>query len=364
VNSICIFSYDFTQMGGAERASANLANELVKSNKVVLISLCNKAKSFAYKLDDRIKTYRIVEGERSLSAIILKSVIAFRKILQKESIASVVCMDTITPLVVFIGSSFTNIKFIACERTYYNRPIYDEILVYKIGAWIRAHKSDIVQVLTEENRRGLAEKYGIPLNKIVTIPNWINENAIRGNAYNHNMKRIISVGRASPEKNYEGLIEVAKKIKPRVTGWEWHIWGRFDNDYGQEILKKIKDEGMDDFIVYKGVTDSIFDVYKNYSLFVMTSQYEGMPNVMLEAKGSKLPLVAYDCKTGPSELIMDGKNGFLVPLNNVELMSEKIWSLINNRELAESFSSNWDYGIERYIKSNVMKKWNEILEVK
>lgn len=364
MNSISLFIYDLTQMGGAERACANLANELIKTNDVVLISLCNKADSFAYELDSRIKTYRIIEGEKSFSNILGKAVFAFRKILRIEKVSSVICMDSITPLIVVMGKCFTNVKLIACERTYYNRPIYNEVLIYRFGAWVRAHKSDMVQVLTEENRYGIAEKYHIPLNKVVTIPNWINEKALKNNTYNFEARRIISVGRASPEKNYEGVIEVAKRIKKYAVGWEWHIWGGFGNDYGQRILKKIKEESLDDFLIYKGTTSNIYDVYQHYSLFVMMSNYEGMPNAMLEAKGSKLPLIAFNCKTGPSELIADGKNGFLIPLNDNELMSEKVLSIIRNKELAEEFSANWDYEIERYLKDNVMDKWNEILEVK
>lgn len=362
MSSIALFIYDFTQMGGAERACANLSNELVKSNKVVLISLCNKAETFVYELDQRVKTYRIIEGGKPFSAILFKAVVQLRKIIRTNKISNIICMDSITPMVAVIAKRFTGAKLIACERTYYNRPIYSEVFVYKVGAWVRAHKSDMIQVLTDENRSGIADKYHVPVEKVVTIPNWINENAIKNNIYNHEAKRIISVGRASPEKNYEGLITVAKNVKRYAAEWEWHIWGNFNSDYGHKILNKIKEEHLDDFLICKGTTNNIYDIYQDYSLFVMTSIFEGMPNAMLEAKGSKLPLVAFDCKTGPSELIVDGKNGFLIPLGDNDLMSEKIIAIIRNQEMAERLSSNWSIGIEKYLKKNVMNKWNEILE--
>ena len=364
MNNICFIVYDFTKKGGAERASAKLANELVDNFAISFISVFNEYSENAYELNKNIHFFKVLNTKGRIFKNVFFITKGIRKIIKKQNIDIVISIDVATAFISVVSTRFFRIKLIVCDRSScYNKMMYSK-LALKVYAWFGIHMSDIYQVMTEEGKRGCLEKYHIKSKKIVVIPNWIDEKAITNKVYCHNNKKIISVGRATQEKNYEELINIAEKIKPHCEGWEWHIWGRFDNDYGQEILKKIKDEGMDDFIVYKGVTDSIFDVYKNYSLFVMTSQYEGMPNVMLEAKGSKLPLVAYDCKTGPSELIMDGKNGFLVPLNNVELMSEKIWSLINNRELAESFSSNWDYGIERYIKSNVMKKWNEILEVK
>lgn len=93
----------------------------------------------------------------------------------------------------------------------------------------------------------------------------------------------------------------------------------------------------------------------------MTSRFEGMPNVILEAQGSKLPVISYDCKTGPSELIIDGVNGFLVKLNDTETMCKKILCLIKDKNLAEkiSFMSNINY--KKYSKEVILNKWNTIL---
>lgn len=233
-------------------------------------------------------------------------------------------------------------------------------MTLRLYGWLGVHACDVYQVMTEAGKIGCLERYHINNKKVKVIPNWIDEKAIRDLPYIHGNKKIITVGRAAPEKNYECLIDIAEKIKSYAVGWQWHIWGNFESEYGQELLNEIKRRKLDDFLIHKGVTKNIYDEYGKYSMYVMTSRFEGMPNVLLEARGSKLPIIAFDCKTGPSELITDGENGFLIPLDNNDMMIEKIKMVIDDQMLAEKMSANWDLDMDRYYKSNVMKKWAQL----
>lgn len=360
-SNICFLIYDFSSTGGAERASAKLMNELSRDHNITVISVFNKYPDISYQVNGNIKIFKLFDGKDHILKNIGCIVKSIRKIMKDQKIDCLLAVDVATALMGVLGTRFTKIKLIVCDRSScFNEDMYS-MKNLRIYAWLGIHFSDYYQVMTIEGKKGCIEQYHVNQKKIIVIPNWLESNAIRNVGYHHENKRIISVGRATPEKNYEELINIAKRIKAECIGWQWHIWGNFDNSYGKELLNRIKCENLDDFLVYKGVTNSIFDVYQNYSLFVLTSRFEGMPNVLLEARGSQLPVIAYNCKTGPSELIDDGINGFLVPLDKRELMCERIISVVKDKELAERLAAHSHEGLKKFSKEDILKKWERIL---
>lgn len=361
MSNICFLIYDFTKNGGAERASAKLANELVVNHNVTIISVFNEYSTWAYELNESIHVIKIFDSAGHIIKNIGMITKKIRAVVREYKIDYLLSIDIATALMGALGTKLTGTKLIVCDRSScFNEDMYSSFIL-RFYAWVGIHASNVYQVMTEDGRNGCIEKYMIRKEKIVVIPNWIDEKAIRDDRYNYDNKKIITVGRAALEKNYEELIRIAKKIKPFCKGWEWHIWGNFESDYGKELLKKIEEENLGDFLIHKGVTKNIYEVYPNYSFFVMTSRFEGMPNVLLEAHGSKLPTLAYNCKTGPSELISDGENGYLVELNNTEEMCEKILELVKNRDKAECMSQKTSMNYEKYSKENILIKWNDIL---
>jgi glycosyltransferase involved in cell wall biosynthesis len=84
--------------------------------------------------------------------------------------------------------------------------------------------------------------------------------------------------------------------------------------------------------------------------------------VLLEAQEARLPIVSFDCPTGPSEIIEDNENGFLVPTYNIEEMAEKILKLMEEKETRKRFSDNSQKNIENFSKRNIIKKWKDIID--
>ncbi len=95
----------------------------------------------------------------------------------------------------------------------------------------------------------------------------------------------------------------------------------------------------------------------------MTSYFEGLPLVLLEAQQYKLPIVSFNCPTGPSEIIRDNVNGFLIENYNVNLMVEKLSLLIENEELRKSFSDNALLDIDKFSRSRIIKQWLNLIEI-
>lgn len=362
MSNICFVIYDFTKKGGAERATAKLSNELVGIHNVTIISVFNDYSDLAYELDRNVEVEKIFDSSEHILRNITPITRKIVNVLNRNEIDVVLSIDIATALMAVLAAKIKRVKLIVCDRSScYNKTMYSKLNL-RIYAWLGIHMADIYQVMTEDGRKGCIEKYRVNASKIVVIPNWIDEKAIVNCNYSYCNKKIISVGRATPEKNYEELIKIAKKIKKYCPGWEWHIWGDFTSEYGKQLLEMIHDNELGDFLIHKGTTDRIYDVYQNYSFFVITSQFEGMPNVILEAQGSKLPVIAYDCKTGPAELVHNEKNGFLIPLNNTSQMCDAIRRLVEEKNLAEKLSSYSNINYKKYSKKTVLMKWDKILK--
>lgn len=361
MKNLCFVSYDFTKKGGAERATAKLVNELVKTSRVTLVSVFNGYKSRAYEVDQHVELINILGSSGSITKNIFRITRKICSIIKERNIDIIIAVDVATAAFSVLASKMTGRKLVMCDRSScYNASLYANISV-RFYAWLGIHFSDKYQVMTEDGKTGCIEKYRINRDKIIVIPNWIDEKAVSDCDYRYSNHKIISVGRATPEKNYETLIRVAAKIMPCSQEWEWHIWGDFNSDYGEKLLSMIHDKNLDQFLIHKGTTDDIYARYREYSFFVLTSQFEGMPNVILEAQGSKLPVISFDCKTGPSELIVDGRNGYLVKLNDVDTMCERIMDLMSDQNLAEQLAVQSSLNYDRYSKEKILEKWNELI---
>lgn len=358
---ICFILYDYTQTGGAERATSKLLRELLPDYTISLISVFNSHTADPYETIDGIKYYKIIQSKGSIPGNIIKITKEIRRILRKDKIDIAIAVDMATAFMAVMGTRHTGAKLIVCDRSsIFNETMYAHAAL-RFYTWTGVKFSDAIQVMTNEGKRGLIQKYKIEDSKVSVIPNWIDERAITDYSYSFNQKRIVSVGRAAPEKNYEELLKVAEKIKPELKGWEWHIWGDFNSRYGRELMEEVKRRQLNDFVILKGTTNHIYDEYHKYSFFVLTSKYEGMPNVILEAQGSKLPTIAYNCKTGPSELIEDGVNGFLIPLNDTAGMADAILKLAGSEKLAGDLSAHSDMNYIRFSKASVIQLWKELL---
>ena len=125
----------------------------------------------------------------------------------------------------------------------------------------------------------------------------------------------------------------------------------------------IKELKLEESVTLKGKCLNVTELYSDYSFLVMTSECEGLPMVLLEAKQNHLPLVSFDIASGPGEIITDGKNGLLVRFGDVDALAEEMCKLINNPELRVMMSENADIDIDKYSKITILKKWIELLNL-
>ena len=106
----------------------------------------------------------------------------------------------------------------------------------------------------------------------------------------------------------------------------------------------------------------MLEEYGKYSIFAMTSYVEGLPLALLEAKANQLPSVSFDILTGPSEIIDDGRNGYLIEDGDINSFAEKLEMLMRDELLRVSFSRQSRQGIERFQKEKILEQWKALFD--
>ena len=128
------------------------------------------------------------------------------------------------------------------------------------------------------------------------------------------------------------------------------------------MITELDKGGVLSRVHFKGNVKGTDNIYPGHAIYVMTSRYEGLPLVLLEAKQYGLPIVSFKCPTGPSEIILDGENGYLIENFDVKQMSQKIIELIRNDELRLRFSRNAMLDTDKFNKKRIIEQWIELIE--
>ncbi|WP_338240853.1 glycosyltransferase family 4 protein [Aurantiacibacter hainanensis] len=171
---------------------------------------------------------------------------------------------------------------------------------------------------------------------------------------------ITAVGRLTGQKQFHLLIDAFARIAPEFPEWNLVIWG--EGDRRGELESQRSRLGLDDRIALPGLTDWPGQWIETADVFVLSSAYEGWPNVIVEAMAAELPVVAFDCEHGVSDMIEDGVNGRIVPLNDVAALSDALASVLGDTGLREGLAHRALQASARYNTGAIADRWIDIFE--
>ena len=358
MEKICFLSGDMSRSGGTERVLAIIANELCKKEdlfEIHILSTVNENMTSFFPLDKRIKQSRILNDKAlNFKKQYFKVVKGIRNYVKKNNIDVFIDVEVISSIFSIPATRFTSTKHIAWEHFnfYENNGSSLRALARKIDAKF----SDYIITLTEEDKNNYLNNLKI-IGKIDYIYNPMEIKEVKKCSLHS--KQIVSVGRLTYQKGFDMLIDVAKDVLEKNKEYKWLILG--DGEDKNRLQEKINKYNLQDRLILKGKVSNVEDYYKNSSLYVMTSRFEGLPMTLLEAKSYKMPIVSFDCPTGPSEIIRNNINGYLVKANDIKEMSNKVNSVLLDDKKLKKFSDKAELDIDKFNIHSIINKWTNIL---
>lgn len=173
-------------------------------------------------------------------------------------------------------------------------------------------------------------------------------------------KKVISVGRLDFQKGYDYLIDAWKYVVVKHPDWHLNIFG--EGEQRNNLQQQIDKSDLSRHITLCGRTSDVATEYSRHSIFVMSSRAEGFGLVLVEASVCGLPLVSFDCPSGPKEIIEDGRNGFLIEkVGDVQTMADKICQLIENESLRRQMGDNARFMVNKFSVDEIKEQWMLLL---
>lgn len=358
--------------GGMERVLANKTNWLVANGyEVVIVTTDQRGEQPFFPLDGRIRCHDLeVNYEENNGAGFFNKLLNYpakqrmhkrllREVLAKEApdvTVSMFCND-----VSFIaglkegGKKVLEIHFGKNKRLQYGRKglwrladvwrtRQDERLVRRFDRFV---------VLTAEDKTLWGD---VP--RMQVIPNA--RTFTPAECAPLDTKKVIAVGRYTHQKGFERLIDAWRMIADKVPGWHLDIIG--DGEERNMLEALVGDYGLGDSVSLLHPTTDMPGVYMGASLVAMSSRYEGLPMILVEAQAYGLPIVSFDCKCGPADVVEDGVTGFLVPEGDVEALAKGMLKVMTDDALRSRMGKAAREASERYSVETVMSKWTALFE--
>ena len=348
---IIITLRDITENGGGERVITNLANAFQERGySVRIISFFKGSERNTYELNPNIKIIYLSKGPQNSSNKIRKF---FNKTLYRFylSFKTIFIIRKLNPKAL-ISNDGTFLPFIKNKNTKYMR-IWHLVAPSKNRFSITLFPLLIILSNKELNKWS---KYH---SNIKVIPNFP---SFEGNkTTNYKNKIVLSAGRLTKEKGFSRLIDIWGKIKKdKSNTWKLIILG--DGEEREALESKIKQLNLDSIILEPFNVD-IESKYLNASIYALSSFYEGMPLVLLEASNYGLSLISFDINTGPSDIIENGVNGYLIEDNDLENYASKLKELMESEDKRRAMGEKAKEISEiKFGKEKIINEWMKILE--
>jgi GalNAc-alpha-(1->4)-GalNAc-alpha-(1->3)-diNAcBac-PP-undecaprenol alpha-1,4-N-acetyl-D-galactosaminyltransferase len=335
--------------GGAERVISLLSKWFSSRYQVGVINFSSEAPF--YEFDEKVKSITLNCGTIGGTLSLLNNINRLTKLqrtLRNEKPDVVISFITPTNILSILACKLANIPLIVSERSNILFPCH---VFWRIMRRLLYGQARKVVVLSQFD----VQKYGYLKNTCV-IHNPI---SVQERKFADRNKIILGVGRIDYLKGFDQLVTAYKSV--RKQGWKVIIVG--DGPLKDDLKKQIATHHLENDITVIDRQKNIFDYYYSALIFALTSRIEGFPNVLCEAMACGCACIAFDCPTGPRELIRDGENGFLVKMEDIPAYSGRLRQLMENDELRTMFSSNGVAIKTSFSIDHIGNKWeSEILE--
>lgn len=342
--------------GGAERVVCNLANYLKGKGHVVEILVMSETRE-SYFIRPDVKVVPLIKNDERRSRLYNAVIRYFRLVRYMRSRSDVDRYVVMLPWTIVMMLSLakkTKAKIIVAERC--DLGSYSFFMRLLLKHYFKRADGLVFQTTDAFKMCDTATKNV----RSIVIPNAINSEFIREPYSGERLKRIVGVGRMTHQKNFALLIEAFSRIAEIFPEYNLAIFGK---GIGLKSLEsQVKKLGLCNRISFPGYVDNIPEELEKSSLYVLSSNFEGMPNALMEAMSLGLPCVSTDCPCGgPRFLIQDGVNGFLVPVGDATRLAEAMKYLLTNEDKRNSLGKKAMEIRQTLSPEKIYQKWESFI---
>ena len=334
--------------GGSERVMSLLANTFAQKGYEVEIVCINKHLVF-YPIDEKVKVWFAEDEVKSLS--ILKKVLWLRNHIKNDRPNVVIAFMLEVYCVTLASLIGVSVPVISSERIdphFFGR-------AKGLLRWLLLRRTTHLVVQTVR----IKDFYSAKLQSRTTIiPNPVTDKVFSLTP-TLKQKRIIAVGRLAYQKNYPMMFRAFAKVHHDFPDWQLVVYG--NGPQKDEIRGVIERLGMEGHIILAGKSDHVVEEMNKSSLFVMSSDYEGMSNALLEAVCVGLPVISTDV-SGARDLITEGVNGYIVPVGNERALTLALSSMLSSPEKMDEMGRQSKALAPRFREEQIVGQWEELIK--
>lgn len=361
-----LFFVSSMNAGGAERVAATLANAWVRRGDLVtLVPTYTRKSTPFYPLNPGVRMIWLTDRMGWLGRVLVRPIAkwwAIRRVVREIQPDVIVSFLTNVNVNVLYATRSMKIPVIVCERT---NPEYSTAA----GKWLprlrqRSYPwAETIVVQSEDALAGL-ERHVAGMKRLRIIPNPLPAELPLPESRTDSVSRsarytVAAMGRLVPSKQFDILIQMFAALIQDHPDWDLVIWG--DGPQREALQQQINDAGLNERIRLGGRTDQPWQELAQADLFVMTSQVEGFPNVLLEAMALGKACVAFDCPSGPRDMTDNGKYALLVPLQDQRGFSQSLAQLMNDATLRDVMGRRAAAFVrERYSLARILNIWDDV----
>lgn len=362
-------------MGGTIRTVFNQASAMAAAgHDVEIISVVRRRTRPQFPLDDRVRLSTLVDQRdgygpdtllrrirRKLRGRVVPSdefaARYFTERVERAVIDAVSAIDdgvlvTTRPALNIIGARFHRSRVVHVAQEHMNLATHKPDTRRQIIKYYP--RADAVVVLTNTDRRDYLEV--LPGTRIERIPN---STVLSGRRpCDPNSRIVIAAGRLYYQKGFDLLIPAFAQVVAAHPDWRLHIFGTGPKQ--ERLQAKIDELGMQDNIRLMGRSDKFAEELARSSIYALSSRFEGLPMVMIEAMAHRLPVVSFDCPTGPADVITHEKDGLLVPPDDVDAMARTLIRAIEDPDLRKRLGDAAYETVQAYTPEVVMPQWESL----
>jgi glycosyltransferase involved in cell wall biosynthesis len=339
--------------GGMERVTAILASGLANRGiQIEVLTLRGDHSAYALAPDVTLASLGLPPGHLKVNRTILQYVRAIRAHLRRSKPDVLVTVDTFLSVFAFPAAIGLGIRRMAWEH--FNFHFDFGMRTRRFGRWVAAFLGHQVITLTEHDTATWKRAFPRARARILSITNPLSFAPRSVNPYQHTNKTVLAVGWLDHRKGYDLLLEAWAKVEPAFPDWSLRIIGSGP----EESRLRVQGDrlGLKRWTI-AAQTDQIEQEYLSAGVFCLSSRSEGLPMVLIESQAYGVPAVAFDCPTGPAELLRPG-GGLLIAPEDIQAFAQALQQVMGDQQVRTNLSNKGFEAKVRHDPERVFEAWS------